>query len=124
MHTVVTRFHDRHRRSPPGFGAEDTTGRALHGHRTLDLHAMNHARLVGMIVHRVVHQTAVVPHHEIARAPSVSCLELEPRRVTEQILEQRCALLPRPSDEASGKRATNVQRTAPGLVVYAHDGML
>ena len=60
---------------------------------SFDLQPMDDARRIGVVVHRIVLQTAVIPHHEIASVPHVPRLEFRPHRVLIEILEQRRTLL-------------------------------
>src|ERR1051326_7824360 len=62
---------------------------------TLDLRAVHHPARARIERVAAVHRAAVVPHHEIARAPVVPPRQRVARRVRPDLVEQRVALFER-----------------------------
>src|SRR5437867_1538589 len=76
-----------------------------------------------VIVDGEVQQAAVVPHDEVARAPTVPGLVLGAGGVGEQVLEQRGALRTGPADKLAREHSADIQRPAAGLVVCSNHRM-
>src|SRR3546814_48664 len=69
-----------------------------------------------------VHGRAVVPDHEIIRAPFMAVDELILSRVLSQVAQQQAALRNENIDDVGGMRA-KIQRPSSGPRNRAHDGM-
>src|ERR1044072_1097752 len=90
---------------------------------TLDRDAMHQAALALVVVQGVVPGRAIVPEGDRALGPGEAGLELRPRRMGVEEVEQRLALPRGPSFEMGGEVAVDVERGAPGFGMTDHHRM-
>src|SRR5688572_29960684 len=88
------------------------------------LHSVHEAPKLPDVIDRDMHGAAVVPHGDRAGLPAEAAGELRARRVLQEELQQRGALLGRHPGKTLRVGPVDEERLASGFGMCAHDRML